>query len=262
MIFSYSDGAILSSNNSVELSDISTVKVRSPYDIFAKPGEFSRDGAHTIKQIGDDVYFLTPTHTFRFSTKIGCFFLKNDKKFLDKTDDYIEKQYMTDPYTRRHIAGSSKVVVDKYIIFMNGYDSSSSSGPTSSNTLRSIVAYDTETGEFAMIGEGKNDTDVDGTIDKKYNAYSYYKDGYIYTFSGNNFFDEIQADGSIVKGKCARLGHIERYDLLTGEIILLNGETAPGVTKVVRTISDDLVRTETDSNGLSVINSFVLKSFK
>lgn len=256
MIFSYSDGTILSSNNSVELSDISTVKVRSPYDIFAKPGEFSRDGAHTIKQIGDDVYFLTPTHTFRFSTKIGCFFLKNDKKFLDKTDDYIEKQYMTDPYTRRHIAGSSKVVVDKYIIFMNGYDSSSSSGPTSSNTLRSIVAYDTETGEFAMIGEGKNDTDVDGTIDKKYNAYSYYRDGYIYTFSGNNFFDEIQADGSIVKGKCARLGHIERYDLLTGEIILLNGETAPGVTKVVRTISDDLIRTETDSNGLSVINSF------
>ena len=256
MIFSYTDGTILSSDTLVQLPDLSTIHVRSPYKIFAKPGEFSRDGAHTIKQIGDDIYFLTPTHTFRFSAKIGCFFLKNDKKFLDKTDDYIEKQYMIDPYTRRSIAGSSKVVVDKYIIFMNGYDGTSSFGPTSSNTLRSIVAYDTETGEFAMIGEGKNDTDVDGTIDRKYNAYSYYKDGYIYTFSGNNFFDEIQADGSTVVGKCARLGHIERYDLLTGEIILVNGGTAPGVTKVIRTMSDGSVRTETDSNGLSVINSF------
>lgn len=255
-IFSYADGTILSSNNFIALSAISTVKVRSPYDIFAKPGEFSRDGAHTIKQIGDDIYFLTPTHTFRFSTKIGCFFLKNDKKILDKTDDYIEKQYMTDPYTRRNIAGSSKVVVDKYIIFMNGYDGSSSFGPTSINTLRSIVAYDTETGEFAMIGEGKNDTDIDGTIDRKYNAYSYYKNGYIYTFSGNNFFDEIQADGSTIKGKCARLGHIERYDLLTGEIILLDGATAPGVSKVIRRISDELVITERDTNGLLAINSF------
>ena len=230
LVISYSDGSI----GSIDLrtgefipQHTSAARIRCVHRIFADANEVSDEGATRIDEVGDDVIFNTPSRTFRWSTLIGAFFTHDDRRFLEKYNNCNLAEYQFDAskmITKKPVAGSSKVVVGKYIIFMNGYDSDSPTAPTE-NVKRSVVAYDTELHEFALIAEGLNTTDVDGTVLRKYNAFSHYFNGSIYTFGGIYRHDEKPYDatnGTYTITTNKRTGSIERYDLVTGKITLLN----------------------------------------
>jgi len=230
LVISYSDGSI----GSIDLrtgefipQHTSAARIRCVHRIFADAGEVSDEGATRIDEVGDDVIFNTPSRTFRWSTLIGAFFTHDDRRFLEKYNNCNLAEYQFDinkMITKKPVAGSSKVVVGKYIIFMNGYDSDSPTAPTE-NVKRSVVAYDTELHEFALIAEGLNTTDVDGTVLRKFNAFSHYFNGSIYTFGGIYRHDEKPYDetnGTYTVTTNKRTGSIERYDLVTGKITLLN----------------------------------------
>ncbi len=230
LVISYSDGSI----GSIDLrtgefipQHTSAARIRCVHRIFADANEVSDEGATCIDEVGDDVIFNTPSRTFRWSTLIGAFFTHDDRRFLEKYNNCNLAEYQFDAnkmITKKPVAGSSKVVVGKYIIFMNGYDSDSPTAPTE-NVKRSVVAYDTELHEFALIAEGLNTTDVDGTVLRKFNAFSHYFNGSIYTFGGIYRHDEKPYDatnGTYTVTTNKRTGSIERYDLVTGKITLLN----------------------------------------
>lgn len=230
LVISYSDGSI----GSIDLrtgefiqQHTEAARIRCVHRIFAAANEVSDEGATRIDEVGDDVIFNTPSRTFRWSTLIGAFFTHDDRRFLEKYNNCNLAEYQFDinkMITKKPIAGSSKVVVGKYIIFMNGYDSDSPTAPTE-NIKRSVVAYDTELNEFALIAEGLNTTDVDGTVLRKYNAFSHYFNGSIYTFGGIYRHDEKPYDstnGTYTVTTNKRTGSIERYDLVTGKITLLD----------------------------------------
>ncbi len=230
LVISYSDGSI----GSIDLrtgefipQHTSAARIRCVHRIFADANEVSDEGATRIDEVGDDVIFNTPSRTFRWSTLIGAFFTHDDRRFLEKYNNCNLAEYQFDAskmITKKPVAGSSKVVVGKYIIFMNGYDSDSPTAPTE-NVKRSVVAYDTELHEFALIAEGLNTTDVDGTVLRKFNAFSHYFNGSIYTFGGIYRHDEKPYDetnGTYTVTTNKRTGSIERYDLVTGKITLLD----------------------------------------
>lgn len=230
LVISYSDGSI----GSIDLrtgefipQHTTAARIRCVHRIFADANEVSDEGATRIDEVGDDVIFNTPSRTFRWSTLIGAFFTHDDRRFLEKYNNCNLAEYQFDAnkmITKKPVAGSSKVVVGKYIIFMNGYDSDSPTAPTE-NVKRSVVAYDTELHEFALIAEGLNTTDVDGTVLRKFNAFSHYFNGSIYTFGGIYRHDEKPYDatnGTYTVTTNKRTGSIERYDLVTGKITLLN----------------------------------------
>ncbi len=195
---------------------------RSRKAILAAAGEVSFDGATSIKKIGDDIYFYTPSHTFRWSTLVGAWFHKGcgDDRDLEKADTRVTDLKPWSLYTKKHIAGSSKCMVGKYIVFCNGYDPTKSLMPSKTNIPgRHIVAYDTEFDEFSVIAEAKNDSDISGTVYKKSNAYAYYRDGYIYQLGGNKWSTEyINTSGTTDTLETPTI-KVERYDLVTGTSI-------------------------------------------
>lgn len=243
LLIVYTDGGIAS----IDLRDgtyyapkDSTVRIRCLHRIFAYAGEFISEGATSIDEVGDDVYIHCPTKTLRWSNVIGVFFDGDSDKTLTGKCTGNGTGFDFARRSIKPLSGSSKVSIGKYVVFMNGYDGDSTDD-FRTTLHRGIVVYDTKLDNFAYIAKGVNAAGVDsgetnaqsatdeiydGTIERKYNAYSLYNNGYIYTFGGiGRYSERFNGSTSVVN---RRLCAIERYDLVSGEVIELGNNRTYG----------------------------------
>jgi hypothetical protein len=205
LVISYMDGGVGS-------FDLRTGKMILPSEthhvtlncIHALPGAYSDKGAYTIYEDDEDVVFVCVDHEFKFAKHIGVFFKKQAKD--------SSKLTLVTQSTRPHpLTGSSQVVIGKYIVYLNGYDHNESNWQETIH--RNIVVLDTCTGEYAILANDK-------LIEYRYNAFSYYYNGYIYTFGGIQRYTRYGSiDESVLEYE--RRAIIERYDLVTGQAIIL-----------------------------------------
>jgi hypothetical protein len=202
LVISYMDGGIGSFDLRTGRMILPTNTDRISLNcIHALPGAYASSGAYNIYEDDEDVNFICVNHEFKFAKHIGAFFKKNPSDSTRLTITTKSKR----PYP---LTGSSQVSIGKYIVFLNGYDYKEANWQ---ETLHNnIVALDTSTGEYATLG-------INNLSKYRYNAFSYYYNGYIYTFGGIQRYTRYES--TVVEYE--RRAVIERYDLVTGQAIVL-----------------------------------------
>jgi hypothetical protein len=110
------------------------------------------------------------------------------------------------------VAGCSQVAIGKYILYLNGYDPKETN--YKSTIHRNIIVLDSSTGDYEVLA-------VDKLVRYKYNAFSYYYNGYIYTFGGICKEDQWDEVNQTNETHYVRRAVIERYDLVSGRVMEL-----------------------------------------
>jgi hypothetical protein len=208
VVICYADGSIASINlHTGEMILPNETKPRSISCIYAQTGELSKTGVYHIYEDEEDVVFTYIGGSFKFAKKIGVFFKAAARDSRNVTFSVqSERPFPT--------AGASQVAIGKYIVFLNGYDHTAANWQTTIHN--NIFVLDTATGEYAVIGK---------TIGFRYNAYSYYYNGYIYTFGGIYRYEEMNIENTV---HYVRRALIERFDLVLGT----QTEDAAGINPV------------------------------
>jgi hypothetical protein len=174
LVISYMDGGVgsLDLRTGAMILPTDTGR-RSLSRIYAKPGEFSTKGAYEIFEDDEDVVFICVDHEFKLAKHIGVFF----KTAAKDSSKITFTAGSTLPFP---ISGCSQVAIGKYVVYLNGYDNKEANWQHTIH--RNAAVVDTTTGEYAVLA-------LDKLIRYRYNAFSAYYNGYIYTFGGINMED-------------------------------------------------------------------------
>jgi hypothetical protein len=206
LIISYMDGSVGSLD--LRTGDITLpteINQQSLRCIHAPPGIYSDRGAYLICEDEEDVIFTCVDNEFKYAKNVGVFFRKMPSDSTDIT-------FTLDSELPYPVGGCSQVAIGKYIIYLGGYNSKETN--YLSTLHKNVIVLDTSTGNYETLA-------VDKLIRYKYNAFSHYYNGYIYTFGGickEDQWDEVEQKNII---HYIRRAVIERYDLVSGKVIEL-----------------------------------------
>ena len=200
---------------------------RCPIRAYAKPGEVLDSGALSIEQIGSDVYFNAVNRSIRWSNDVGAFFEGKDELYTGRITSKDRNVYkLNKTIAKLYINGAGSVKVGKYIFYFNGYNPSANTNWTSAHN--GIVVYDTQYDEYAVISKGTDN--LHGTILSRIHPFCYHYNGYIYIFGGlvrrDAHTGEATKSVENISG-FTRTNLIERYDIKTGECLILNAKYGP-----------------------------------
>lgn len=191
--------------------------------LYAKANEVLNSGALSIESVGDDIIFNTVDRSVRWANDIGVFFECEDGKFTGKDVSKNSGVYNQNKNASSlYLNGSGSVKIGKYIFYINGYNPSESNGPFTVHN--GIVIYDTQNDKYSVMSKGTDN--LHGTILSRIFPFCYYHSGYIYIFGGMIRKDFHTADGNNFS-KFSRTNYIERYDVRSGEFVLLDAKYGP-----------------------------------
>jgi hypothetical protein len=233
LVISYMDGGVGSIDlNTGRMIPPSSREKRSLSCIYAPAGLYSDKGAYTIYEDEQDVVFICVNGEFKFAKEIGVFFRGEPKDSSDISFN-LESEA---PYP---MAGASQAAIGKYIVYLNGYNEKAADWRDTLHNNISIL--DTSTGKYAVLASEEN-----GTIRKKYNGYSHYYNGYIFTFGGIFKEERFDNETKTYVTDYIRRGIIERYDLVTGNSTIIPTEYGP----------NDIYAIHNKNTGINQINQF------
>jgi hypothetical protein len=214
LVISYMDGGVGSVDlrtGNVYLPGSNGGKPAAAKLISQAPGVLSSRGAYYIYEDEEDVHFVCVNGGFKLAKKLGVFFKEDD-------EDSTDIKFHVGDNIIYPTSSSSQVAVGKYVILLNGRDQSD---PLYSSHDRAVV-IDTTTGKYEILG-GVSSV-------KRYNAYSYYYNGFIYTFGGNCIKTEWNENTLDYTHETFRTNIIERYDLVYGKVEVLDSKYGSDVS--------------------------------
>ena len=190
--------------------------------IYAKAGEFFNTGVISVNQVKEDIYFQSSDKSIRWANDIGAFFEGHDERFTgkDTSKDGIYNGNVL--ASKLFINGAGSFNIGKYVFYINGYNPSDTTPQTTVHN--GIVIYDSQNDEYSVMSKGTDK--LHGTILSRIFPFCYYHEGYIYIFGGLERRDIHTADGNNFS-RFHRTNKIERFDLRTGETVILSATYGP-----------------------------------